>query len=518
MKNSPDKGHFEDQWKQAFEGKEVSPSPNVWKGIDAHLANQQAGNYRRTAIFYRWVAAASVVILLGWTGYYLVNRTEDSTGGIAINEDATSGTEDQRTSITELEDPALENGNELAQSTVVETETGTEAGIDENKDTAPVLAENSETSNEAQDVEPAREDNETMLASQDDSASPENPGEVIQGDEAIAGSGTESSAAMLASNQEETLNKEQEAGDTAPLSGAVLASSDIFSESSEETSGLSKGKPLGFDIQSAELASLEPEEIPVWDFELPEDEKSEDQALFAGLNFSPGVFNPNFSNSNVAAESLSDASFDVPVSQSVTESTVNQGFSYGVGMNAGFPLGRKWILQGGLEYQVGRSETSTSLIVESASGSRSALTFTNSFQAEDLSNTVSISAPTDVTSDYRFLSVPLKAGYSILDKKKFGLMISGGISSDFFLSNTISSDQNGVSSFRQSAGSDSPFRTVYFSGLSSLTVSYKLSTNYLILLEPSFKAALSDFSKSSEVFNSRPNSFGIGVGLRYRFR
>jgi len=501
MKNSLENNEFEEQWKKAFDSKELAPSDRVWSGIDAHLANQEAGGYKRTAVFYRWVAAASIVLLLGWTGYYLTNRYEDS----ALT--------DQHSAITqqEINSEIIDNSEiELANKAVAENNGEDDLGNERfNQNEEILLAEQGKTSGttQSEEINAFTNTNDAQVASIE-SEEPSSFSKPLENKE-------NTTDARLASIVE---NKSENQGTTVD-GESLIASAGVSSiGDTDHGEALAKTDPNGFDLKLSEQPGLEPEAIPVWDFEIIDKKKNDPESLFAGLNFSPGMFDPNFSNSTAAANNLSALSFDGAVSNSVAESDVNQGFSYGFGVNGGIPVGEKWVLQGGLEYSVGRSETSTSLIVESASGDRSALTFTNSVEAEAMDNSVRISSPTDVTSSYQFISVPIKAGYSILNKKKFGLMVSGGVSSDFFLSNTISSSQQGIASYRQSSGSESPFKSVYFSGLSSLTLTYKVTSNYMILLEPSVKAALNDFSKSSELFNSRPNSFGLGVGIRYRFK
>jgi hypothetical protein len=73
MENS-ERQRFEENWKSAFENAEQSPSDRVWWSIDTALTNAEGGSMRRKVVFYKRLAAASVVLALalaGSTTYYL---------------------------------------------------------------------------------------------------------------------------------------------------------------------------------------------------------------------------------------------------------------------------------------------------------------------------------------------------------------------------------------------------------------------------------------------------------------
>ena len=512
MKDNPENRQFEDQWTEAFNSAELKPSENVWTGIDAHLANKAAGNYKKRALVYRWVAAAAVLLLFTWSGYILYNNSlQNQETLIADSEELVVPQMQEQSEIAENNQQlAINEARDLEEAESSETvERKTDPGSTDQLDPGAEKAGSAVAQTESMEAQNESE------ATQSESALSQNESAVTQTETTVAQ--TESTF----SQQSLPVTNEEQKNDLV-TKGAIATNAVLFPVADENTSRVDrsledvpvKGYALTID-DMAEPEEINIEGLPVWDFDLEETDAKE--ALWAGLNFAPGLFDPNFTNTSVAAQNLATESFDVPVAPSVAESKVDQGFSYGFGVNAGFPLGKRWVLESGLAYSVGNSETSTSLILEDANGERSALVFTNSDEVQDLNSSVSLSSPTEVTSSYEFLSVPVKAGFAILTDKKLGLIVSAGVASDFFIRNKISSDQEGVGSFSQSSGSDSPFRTVYFSGLSSVTITYRVGTNYLIMVEPTYKGAISDFSKSSELFESRPSSFGVALGIRYQF-
>ena len=65
---------FEEHWKSAFEDAEQPPSDRVWWSIENTLTQAEGGTMKRKLIFYKRLAAASVVlavVLAGSTTYFL---------------------------------------------------------------------------------------------------------------------------------------------------------------------------------------------------------------------------------------------------------------------------------------------------------------------------------------------------------------------------------------------------------------------------------------------------------------
>lgn len=63
------KDGFDKAWQDAFADAEIKPPEAAWVRLDAHLAQQAANKSRKALIWYRWVAAAAVVLLLALGSY-----------------------------------------------------------------------------------------------------------------------------------------------------------------------------------------------------------------------------------------------------------------------------------------------------------------------------------------------------------------------------------------------------------------------------------------------------------------
>jgi hypothetical protein len=125
--------------------------------------------------------------------------------------------------------------------------------------------------------------------------------------------------------------------------------------------------------------------------------------------------------------------------------------------------------------------------------------------------------PYDVSSTLEYISVPLQAGYLIVDSK-FGWQMNGGLSTDFFLRNTLNSDASGFLKSSQGSGSESPYTGVGFSGLLNTEFSYRFGERYRLSLNPGMRYSLNSLYKSSVGLTSQPLTLDVGLRLRYLFR
>src|SRR5690606_14614942 len=95
---------FEREWQNAFQDAEMEPAKDIWNNIDAHLANKEADKYKRKIVYYRWMAAASILFAMGLS-YVSLNYAFNS--GVATR----SG---------EIESPAVVETSEFSEETVDE--------------------------------------------------------------------------------------------------------------------------------------------------------------------------------------------------------------------------------------------------------------------------------------------------------------------------------------------------------------------------------------------------------------
>jgi hypothetical protein len=247
--------------------------------------------------------------------------------------------------------------------------------------------------------------------------------------------------------------------------------------------------------------------VPIY----PTTRKSEKSVLWAGLNMAPGYFDPNYSQ-----QSLQTA---IPAYQGNSGSLSAQedhhaGLSMTVGLEMGMQLSGRWQLSSGIQYLNNNVQSTTNLVLNN----RTPVLFSNaaSLDRNELNENATYGA-TELDNTFQFISIPIQAGYMLVDSRvKFQL--NAGVSSDVFLKNKITAVDRSLESVTINSGSDAPFRSVYFNGLIGAQASYEFLPRYLITLEPRYKMALSEFTKSNHAYTSLPSSFGIGVGVKYVFK
>ncbi|MDA0194141.1 MAG: outer membrane beta-barrel protein [Bacteroidetes bacterium] len=255
--------------------------------------------------------------------------------------------------------------------------------------------------------------------------------------------------------------------------------------------------------------------------------KSEINKLWAGFGLGSGSFDPNvggnsFSQADAAPAAFEDANFSAQ-NQSVRslseiKESNDPGISYSVGMNIGMRVAKRWIVQSGLQYRNSSSKTNTNVIFrENSSNESFAITsFSDERNSLNSGSIDIIQEDVSLTNNYQFLSIPLKIGYLVIDKK-FQLSINTGFATDVFIKNRVSEKNSLIESYDQVTGGDSPYRRAFLSGMAGIELGYKIRERYFITVEPSFKRSLNSFTKNSELVSSNPNSLGVMAGFRYMF-
>jgi hypothetical protein len=207
----------------------------------------------------------------------------------------------------------------------------------------------------------------------------------------------------------------------------------------------------------------------------------------------------------------------------VDQETKASGYSYTMGVNVGTKLSERWVLQGGVNYLTHSSEYTANNVVMEPMGKfeqqrfRAASTndLVNADEAE-LSNKLVYSAPYNVNNSMRYLSIPMQAGY-LLVNKTFGLQVNAGVATDLFLQNTVKAESDQLESTSQPAGSDSPYRAVNLSGLFGTEFSYRFGPHYRVSLNPGLRYPFNTIYKTELGVQSTPLTFDVGLRFRYIF-
>ncbi|MDN5202560.1 hypothetical protein QQ008_14325 [Fulvivirgaceae bacterium BMA10] len=480
------RGVFEEAWKNAFEEAEMVPSENVWNKVDNFLANEESKKYRKGIFYYKWIAAASIVLSLGIGSIYFLNERSDISPNTAGNIQNESNTQ-----------------QDLSEIPTNETSEGNQA-TDHLKNQQNVVAQSN---------------NETLSKSEstDDKAQNNSSKQIFE-------TGTES---QLLANTEVDNNQLIAADINTSKGNDVNVATPFALETSTEPFGLTSLDNLGANVNETEegktIAAIE--KVPVYNFEFfKKEDDSEDPRdnLWASLNMSSGYFDPNIGSTRGVANVEQALQLDGLGTNAQIREDNSRGNTFTVGFNMGFKIAKKWIVQSGVNYLNYSADAQTNAFLQDASNNNRVPLYSGleSLKNDVLDNATNSNvsfASIDLNNQFQFVSIPVKMGYVLLNKK-VSLILTSGVSTDFLIENTVSDDSNTVDEFTIKPGVDSPYRSVYFNGLIGTQISYQFAKNYSFSLEPLYSIAINSFSKSDNNLNSYPSSLNVGIGIKYHFK
>lgn len=247
-----------------------------------------------------------------------------------------------------------------------------------------------------------------------------------------------------------------------------------------------------------------------------------DQKLWAGIEAGAGNFN-TVNQTSVANGSLNTLNLASAIGSNgfvnpstVVDPTMGDGIATTVGVDFGVKLSRKWTLESGLAYTNVDASGSASISVLDI------YTIDNSDFGIDDSQGVNLGsreAPLQVEDSYdhevdlrnniRFTSIPLKAGYFILDQK-MSLRVNAGFTANYMVSNSLSDSGSGIINSVQS----NFYNDWSFDGIGGLELGYAIFNNFDLTIEPNYRHAITPLSNSI----SSPSRFAIQTGLRYTLK
>lgn len=471
---------FEAQWRKQFMDQEVVPAEKVWDRVGAGIANQQVNKYKRRLLFYKFVAAASVVFALVIGSFSLYNWYDSPDENLVALE-----------SIDLLNNSSNSNEGEMEKRSIND-------------------------SDEVLPMEEGQNDSETSgnLASLGSSVRT-----IMVSDE---NNGNEYSASQM-TGQSEVSNNGWESDGVQFLSSNQFKYPYVFPLEEEQPGRKSNPYLMPTILSFAEV---------------DEEKDSDNKVIWAGVNFSSGMFDPNISyngsNSPVAlADALNDpssvisinaASYDLQdqsnnlLSYKPEESSYEPEMSYSYGLNFGFQFSKRFVLLSGLSYLYNNSSTTVNTYVEPANTNAKyanhAILIERASPGIDAYN--SLSSDIQLNSTYEFVTVPVNMGYNIINRKMKWMMLAG-VSADFLIKNTIYDSNEFFDSIEYTSGGDSPYNSTYFNAVFGTMLNYTFSRHYLISVEPSYRLGISDLTNSNAVFTSRPSSFLITAGISFVF-
>lgn len=468
-----EKQSVEDSFKNAFHEAEMHPSSEVWTHIELGIEKEEGAILKRRVVFYRWMAAASILLavsLLG--GSYFTSTTYQNP--LALNNQAYEVADgvDKVPNTTNQVVPVEVNPDVSEFSNPSQTLTKENSNSKENQLT---------NSNDAKVASTINRDFNSLLKS----------------------NAAVSSIEMVSLvDKADVISPKYAKRTPSPLPPLVVQRPYRIQ--------FPKTEPDQIDLL---LAAIEMEEK-----EIKKKRSVTKETLWTSLTMAAGSYSPVISSSSnnspifaLDAGSLSNGQL-VNVSSQVEAS----GYSFSSGISVGGKVADRWIVQGGVNYLTQNSNfSSNAVLVDRANNLK--LASLNTLNAEAYNGFIQSSSLYMVNSTLKYFNVPLQAGYLIINKA-FGWQMQGGFSTDFFLQNTLSAEDAGLDRVSQGSGDDSPYRTVNFSGLLGTEVSYRFGEHYRVALNPGIRYPFQSVYKSELGVRAAPITFDVGLKFHYIFK
>ena len=508
MKNM-EREKFEESWKDAFDKAEVTPSEGVWTNIELDLEKAKGGNLKKRLMFFQMVAAASVVfaMAIGGAGYYFnVKMNQTFPNQIALEQESSS-IQEHPVEPRSISDEAA-SGNETAASQ--DTENSAAPRVNETPGSTKQL--------HSQSIRPISEGyGKRSAAGKSESRAAQGHQSREFHDNSSAPGFTD---AQTEANRELIAAKQADQFPELPRDIDERSVTPLYTP--REIALIIPNEKKKVDPVVAMLAMLEQREREV---QIEKDERISsvsDENLWTSIGFSAGSFNSvQGSVASRPSATMSNYSSAMALAAPILDQeTKASGYSYSMGVNVGTRISERWVLQGGLNYLTQASEyTANNVVVSSGLPQQQrfrAATSNEVLSVDNLGSKLAYSAPYTVNNSMRYLSIPMQAGY-LLVNKTFGLQLNAGVATDLFLQNTIKADNDQLDRTSQPSGSDSPYRAVNLSGLLGTEVSYRFGENYRISLNPGIRYPFNTIYKTELGVSSTPLTFDIGLRFRYIF-
>lgn len=420
---------FEDSFRNAFAGAEVSPTDAVWINIERELEKASGGNLKRNLLMFQLLAAASVAFAFGIGGLYYLNQP--------VTQD------DFRKEMTDI------------QHVPAKKETGK----------SPV---------------------------QKASATPS----FQKKEEPVTGKVT------VASNhpEEKIIQSLKKPFEDSPVARTISKTELLtFTQTKKPMLVLPLAEQqVEPDAGMVLLARLKDEEKK---YQQEEKSVGANEKLWASVGFGAGSYKPNVqaSSMNLSATSMRSAPSEAAV-----------GTSYSVGVQVAGKISKRFIVQGGISYLT-QSSNFTSTTVNQQHVAISEFMRPGNFDSYRGVD------PYRITSNMQFVSIPVQAGYLVVDRA-IGIQVNGGVSTDLFLSNTLSSDNDLYQKVTQTTGKESLYRTVNVSGLVGTEISYRIADHYRVSVNPGLRYALHSIYKDEVAADITPVTVDVSLRFRYIFK
>ncbi|MFA0964819.1 hypothetical protein AB9P05_23625 [Roseivirga sp. BDSF3-8] len=496
MERSNKPSDFEREWHDAFEGASRTPSPGVWEGIESSLDNKKS----RKAAWVWWVAASLFLVVSVGGGVLLFNNG----GGDQL------ATEQTMNSEQELLEPSHSPQADI-DNAASDNKSG--QGPQSGQINGSSLAQNNA-------------DQQTGIV--------HTSGDLASGavENVVVETGDENRRLNASANQEDRIEAYQDEATHDPMettTGSVYAFNEINKELLNSPASLTTKGPflLPVNLQTVAITVYRVPDNTM--FEKLEEERTvkswEKEKLWTGLSFAGGSFDPSF-NERPGAE-LPSVQFGkkgggARLEEPDIDQEIQPTFSYDMNFNVAGMLGKHFVWQSGLSYQRMNATSNTTLVFQDVPSQLKypiLLSNADAPQSEGYKQIEWINTDTKTTNSFEFLTVPVKLGY-VFGGEKVQFLLSSGISANFFLANTITSDNpSAYGSFETRRGDENnPFKSMTINGVLSGELLYRITPDFSISAGPMYQHSLDNLAEEGALFDSKPSSFLISTGIKYHIR
>jgi hypothetical protein len=487
-----EKGKFEGSVSDAFKNAEVSPSENSWNNIALELEKANGQQLKKRVLFYQMLAAASVVFALGVSfGMFLMtSENADLTEQLAVQQSINNSHESEKQSAIHI---AESNDNAVAEEEVTEKNQNGE------RKSANQIAERTENSIVRKSVT----GNDRSFRTAGNESYEKQNALVTQAD----------------NNNNQIIQNQQDKDGLILLANNSYRLPELYHIGQPQLLYVKKEQEA--DPVALMMARLNDREKEIVEEDKKEKEKRS-ETLWTSVGFAAGTFSCSTSS---GASATKTANYVLATNNDIADKEATaSGVAYSMGVSLGKKLSERWVLQGGVNYLTQSSDYTAHNAVSSPDftsfrpASIHELAKMNVSADANTSNEEKLvaTAPYNVNNSIRYLSIPLQAGYIIVNHA-FGVQVNAGIATDVFLQSTVTAEGKDISKSEQESGEDSPYRPVNLSGLMGTELSYKFAKNYRIALNPGIRYSLNTIYKSDLGVDTAPITFDLGLRFRYIF-
>ncbi|MFM8740082.1 MAG: hypothetical protein ACKOC0_07730, partial [Cytophagales bacterium] len=488
---------FEDEWKRAFADAESDVNDAVWVNINSKLANAENGAMKKRVVFYQWLAAASAVFALMVGGALMLGRSDKNQTSLSQQ------VEKKQRAADSMQDSSK---NKIANAQL-------------KKDFPPTSTSNpvelKKTNPSALNNQPA-----TGLNKQTDA------NRKIEPSIAHSITGITRNKGSVA-KFDHTKNKSDSQRLSSENSPSTTIVADVTEMEKETTTVVNVNKATETETPIASnaivitpienlllatdtTAALIDSPVKISSKETPTEVKDNTgtrevtaEKWWASLTGSAGSYTSIGGSGTLPNSALYATSTNANNTPNSSNEKVGTSFSYGI--NVGKQIAPRWVIMSGVGYMTQSINYPSSSAVFS---SNQAQAFIADLSRASASPTVSV-ASYELTSVNEFVTIPLQAGY-LLVNRKVGVQLNAGVASDLFLRNTLSDPAGRLSTSSQSAGDASTYKTVNWSGLVGTELSYKISTHYRISVIPGMRYSFDSILKSNVNGSITPLIWDVG--------